>query len=239
MNNPWDSLAPIYATVKSDSDITTNNADNILIAWPVILDFIKKFEPKEKKLSVLDYGCGTGNFAYKLYKLGYNVTGIDSSKEMIEMAKEAFSNIPFIFGDSLILSHQNRFSIITSIMTFQFIENIECTFKDIANAMRPGGLFVFSVFNPAFIKKSLRTKIFFEDFDSFERPKVGIFNLNGNKLSVFIRTAQEYNQMLKKLNFEPLLESYPFFTEEFLKKYPITNLINESEYLILGYRKIG
>jgi 2-polyprenyl-3-methyl-5-hydroxy-6-metoxy-1,4-benzoquinol methylase len=237
MKNPWDEFPSVYGIVKDDSDITANNADNILIAWPVILEFIKKFGPREKGTHLLEYGCGTGSFANKLYKLGFNITGVDTSEEMIKTAKSAFTNINFLAGDSSILVSQNKFSITTSVMTFQFVEDIEDTFKNITDALNPGGIFIFAVFNPAFIKECLRTQTFFGDFNSFERPQVGTFNLNGNKIPVFIKTAQEYNKMLEDLGFESLLESYPIFTEDFLRKYPISNLINESEYLILGYKK--
>lgn len=238
MQNIWDILSPFFNTTKDETEISPRVADNILIAWPVILDFIKENKPHRENLRLLEYGCGTGSFAYKLYKLGYDVTGVDSSEGMIVIANQAYGDeVKFLVGDSLILSEQTPFSIITSVMTFQFVEDIEKTFRNIHNVLEPGGIFVFAVFNPTFIKECLRTKTFFEDFDSFERPKIGKFNLNGNKIPVFIRTAQEYNEMLSKLGFEPLLEKYPPFTEEFLRKYPISTLVNESEYLILGYKK--
>jgi|SRR6185437_570275 len=237
MTNPWDEFPSLYGSVKNDSDITSDNADNILIAWPVILDCIKKYGEKNSRL--LEYGCGTGSFAYKLNQLGFDVTGVDTSKEMIKTAKTAFGDkINFQTGDTTILSKQNKFSLITSIMTFQFIENIELTLKNIDAVLEPGGIFIFAVFNPAFVKECLRTKTFFENFDYFEKPKVGIFKLNGNKIPVFIRTAQEYKEILSVFGLKPLLESYPPFTEEFLRKYPISNLIDESEYLILGYKKL-
>jgi len=157
MNNPWDTFTSIYGTVKNDRDINFSNADNILIAWPVILDFINQFGQKKKGVQLLEYGCGTGNFAYKLSTLGYKVTGIDTSEEMIKIAKLAFGkDIKFLNGDSSIVSDKNKFSTITSIMTFQFIENIEKTFEDLSHALKSGGIFAFAVFNPAFIKKSLR-----------------------------------------------------------------------------------
>jgi len=37
---------------------------------------------------ILDMGCGSGNFSVKLARLGYEVVGIDLSKEMLSLAKE-------------------------------------------------------------------------------------------------------------------------------------------------------
>lgn len=237
MSNPWDNFPSIYGTIKSDSDITSDNADNILITWPVILDFIKQYG---KGSRLLEYGCGTGSFAYKISQLGYDVTGIDSSLEMIKTAKSAFGKqVHFLAGDSsdLCKFEKEKFSVVTSIMTFQFVESIEKAFQDINNVLESGGIFTFAVFNPIFVKECLRKKTFFEDFDSFEKPKKGIFHVRGNRIPVFTRTAQKYNDLLKKLGFKPLLESYPPFKKEFLRKYPISNFINESEYLLLGYKK--
>ena len=43
---------------------------------------------KHKTKSVLDAGCGTGGHSFPLSKRGYNLTGVDSSKRMITIAKE-------------------------------------------------------------------------------------------------------------------------------------------------------
>lgn len=50
---------------------------------------IQKYKPNTK--TILDIGCGTGNYAYAMQQLGYQVTGIDSSSNMIEMAKGKLS----------------------------------------------------------------------------------------------------------------------------------------------------
>lgn len=240
MSNPWNTLSPLFDTTKDGSEIPPRVADNILIAWPVILDFIMKYSPKGENLRLLEYGCGSGSFAYKLSKLGYSVTGVDYSQEMIKIAKSAYdNNVTFQVGDSSVLSNLAPFSIITSVMTFQFIENIEKSIRDIAKALTMEGIFTFAVHNPAQVKEYLHRGILFQDFDSNENPKVGILNLRENRIPIFIRTAQEYNEILKPLGFEPLLEEYPPFTKEFIEKYPSSDPLDVPEFLILGYKKIN
>ena len=90
MSNPWDIVSSYFNTTKEDTDIPSGAADNILIAWPVILDFIKKYEPEGKNLQLLEYGCGSGSFAHNLNEQGYNVTGVDSSEGMIKNANKAY-----------------------------------------------------------------------------------------------------------------------------------------------------
>ena len=45
----------------------------------------------EGNICALDIGCGSGDIVALLRKRGFNVTGIDISKEVIKMAKNRFS----------------------------------------------------------------------------------------------------------------------------------------------------
>ena len=54
---------------------------------PLRLEYItSRFEIKNKK--ILDIGCGGGILSEELSKMGAKVTGIDSSKKSINIAKE-------------------------------------------------------------------------------------------------------------------------------------------------------
>jgi 2-polyprenyl-3-methyl-5-hydroxy-6-metoxy-1,4-benzoquinol methylase len=45
--------------------------------YPELIDFFRQYEPKGK---IIDLGCGQGRDSISLAKLGYKITGIDSSK---------------------------------------------------------------------------------------------------------------------------------------------------------------
>ena len=53
---------------------------------------IRRFKPDTR--SILDVGCGTGNYAFAMQALGYEVTGVDASPEMIEIAEEKLAGKP-------------------------------------------------------------------------------------------------------------------------------------------------
>ena len=53
---------------------------NVLAGWP------------RRKRKLLEIGCGTGLFLEILYQMGLDVTGIDSSPEMIMAARKRFGN---------------------------------------------------------------------------------------------------------------------------------------------------
>ena len=78
----------------------------------------------------------------------------------------------------------------------------------------------------------------FEDFDSEVKLTKGIANFSGIRIPTYIRTAEEYTNIAHKYGFKCLFESYPPFTEEFIKKYPTNMPTDKPEYLILGYQKV-
>lgn len=62
-----------------------------------ILHWVKKFAD-DKKINILDSGCGNGWFAVKLSDFG-NVTGVDLSEAHMREAAEKFPHIQFYGGD--------------------------------------------------------------------------------------------------------------------------------------------
>lgn len=53
--------------------------------FPEVIETAEEWRKKFK--TILDIGCGTGRHLIPLVKLGFNVVGIDFSKEMIKIAK--------------------------------------------------------------------------------------------------------------------------------------------------------
>ncbi|OGG26271.1 hypothetical protein A2960_04825 [Candidatus Gottesmanbacteria bacterium RIFCSPLOWO2_01_FULL_39_12b] len=236
--NDWDRLSNYFDTSKND--IKSGAADNMMIAWPVILNFIQKYAPRNENIKVLDYGCGGGGFSNKLFSLGFDVTGVDLSSEMIAIAKKNYGEkVKFITGNSNILTSLGKFDIITSIMTLQFIKNVADTIDNFSKVLYKSNLLVFAVFNPAYVVEGIKIKRGFTDFDSDTNPKEGekLFNDGSIRIPVYIRTAYEYNAIAEKYGFKNVLEEYPEFTREYVNKYPEDRIYKNSEYLILGYRK--
>ena len=73
-------LAPFYDEFNKDIDYSS---------WA---DFIEKIFKKHSKIGkpdlVLDLGCGTGSMTLELARRGYDMTGIDYSPEMLDVARE-------------------------------------------------------------------------------------------------------------------------------------------------------
>ena len=231
----WDDLIQDF-NVHGD-EIDPGVADNILIAWPPIVKFLGEHVPKSGR--VLEYGCGTGGLVKKLASLGYSVVGIDPAPKMIEVAKSHMVDIPFITGDESSIDKGEKFNAITAIMVFQFVENIEETFRKLTLHLNQGGVFVFAIFNPEFVVKCTEKNILFRLFATRDCRGKGTMDFGeGRTTDVYIREANEYDNVMKQFGFVQLLEAYPTFTQEFIEKYPTYEPVEIPEFLILAYKKV-
>lgn len=96
--------------------------------------------------SVLDVGCGTGNITRDVCNfVGHSgfVKGIDTSANMIELAKNNFEDVLglcFEQCDILDLEDDNGFDLITLTRTLQWISEYELTLKKIEKLLKPEGV---------------------------------------------------------------------------------------------------
>ncbi len=75
----YDLIAPIYDRVNGELD------------YSVWADFILECQKRHSDITpelVLDLGCGTGKMTVELAKRGYDMTGVDYSPEMLDIARE-------------------------------------------------------------------------------------------------------------------------------------------------------
>ncbi|PMP66416.1 MAG: ubiquinone biosynthesis protein UbiE [Thermodesulfobacterium geofontis] len=96
----------------------------------------------------LDLGCGTGNYTIELYKRSFKVVGLDSSKEMLKVAKEKSLEILFIKGDAYFLPFKDKvFDFVLSITMFEFIKEPFKVVKEIYRVLKPGGEVIVGTMN--------------------------------------------------------------------------------------------
>tara|TARA_B110000027_G_scaffold3837_1_gene3436 strand:- start:896 stop:1702 length:807 start_codon:yes stop_codon:yes gene_type:complete len=88
-----------------------------------IKDKIKRIKLK-KNQNILEYGCGSGAFLSYFYNKGFNLYGIDYSKEQIKKSKKYFPKIKVKIGEiSKIDSFNVKFDFIFSNITFHYFDN--------------------------------------------------------------------------------------------------------------------
>ncbi|QSX08491.1 class I SAM-dependent methyltransferase [Alkalibacter rhizosphaerae] len=109
-----------------------------------------------KRKNLLEVGCGTGNITMEMHDLGYEVTGLDISEEMlVEADNKAFAagaDIQWIQGDISRLSLPARFDAVISTMdTFNYLleeKALKEALHKVYESLRPGGTFIFDVNTP-------------------------------------------------------------------------------------------
>jgi len=108
--------------------------------------------------SILDLGCGTGSHALIFADMGYNVTGVDQSETMLDIARakaaEKNKNIRFQRQDIRHLHLPQLFDAAVAmfaVMGYQTSnEDFENTLISVHSHLSPGGLLIFDVwFGPA------------------------------------------------------------------------------------------
>ncbi|NPV50648.1 MAG: methyltransferase domain-containing protein [Candidatus Methanofastidiosum sp.] len=106
------------------------------------IDFIEKEIKKDKSKKILDIGCGTGRHSIELAKRGHNVTGIDLSECMLEMAKQkakvAKVKVEFIKADARYLKFEKEFDLALILCEggFSLMETDEMNYMILQSASR-------------------------------------------------------------------------------------------------------
>lgn len=111
---------------------------------------------------ILDVACGKGRHAKYLNHLGFNVTGIDLSKNSIEFAnKDSNENLKYFVHDMRSVFKKNHFDLVTNLFTsFGYFENQEdeqITINAMSNNLKEGGLLLIDFMNVKKVISSLVT----------------------------------------------------------------------------------
>lgn len=109
--------------------------------WQFGGSLLELLEPRAGE-RILDLGCGTGQLTRDLASLGAQVTGIDSSPQMIEQARRNFPAIPFEVASAVDFRLDQTFDAVFSNAVLHWVRDHDAAVESIARALRPGGRFV-------------------------------------------------------------------------------------------------
>ncbi len=135
---PYSALAGIY-------DFVMNHVD--YHRWANYVALIAEKHGNHTK-NIVDFSCGTGSLCVHLEQLGYKVSGCDSSKEMIKVARQKL-NAPFWCADMRNAAMQGSPDMILSLYdSMNYLpDNLSWlqSFRSVYSILKPDGLFLFDV----------------------------------------------------------------------------------------------
>jgi ubiquinone/menaquinone biosynthesis C-methylase UbiE len=126
---------------------TYDRAGNPLISveQPVVWELIDDLPVGR----ALDAACGTGRHSSHLAERGHDVTGVDGSPEMLELARSHVPNARFLEGDLHALPvDDGEFDLAVCALALGHIEHVTPPVAELARVVRPGGTIVVSDLHP-------------------------------------------------------------------------------------------
>ncbi|MEH1868758.1 MAG: class I SAM-dependent methyltransferase [Nostoc sp.] len=139
-NTNHDAIASIY------------DLKSLLERHDIVLECIDKLilQNIPEKAHIFDLGCGTGQIAQRLLKRGYQVTGLDSSEGMLNIARENAPEAEFILDDARFFKLPPTFhAVISTDVVLNYIlsiEELQNTLKNVYDALLENGIFAFELY---------------------------------------------------------------------------------------------
>ncbi len=114
--------------------------------YEVILEWLKK----EKVKTILNAGCGSGEFSFILASHGYEVVGIDMDTDYIELAKKnreklGYKNLRFEISSIEKFSDNKSYDVVMATDVLEHIEDDKFAFKSLVLHVKVGGMVICTI----------------------------------------------------------------------------------------------
>ena len=99
----------------------------------------------DKKIRILDLGCGNGSFSNILDRLGYDVVGVEESDSGIAIAREYYPDCQFINASIYDLPYDelgSNFDVVISVEVIEHLFDPKQLIKAAKKCVKPGGTIV-------------------------------------------------------------------------------------------------
>lgn len=203
----WDSVAACFSQKGIRNSEYLPGKENYDIIWPFLFRVIKKQFGKRQNLSgkICDFGCGTGIFAEKMHQAGFDVFACDISKEMIALAcSSTRGGVLYEVGSLGFMQKYFPYEMVTSIMVFQFIPNLEIVIETITRCLGENGLLFFAVHTTEYVDECMRYGIKFRIKEDRKLPVEGEILIGKKWIKTYIRSAEWYDDFLGSRGFTRL-----------------------------------
>lgn len=216
--NCYNDFAYIYDALTDDVD------------YDKFLQFIKRIF-KLNNLSpqlVLELACGTGNFTKKLSDEGYDVIALDSSEQMLDVAREKCEDVLFLNQDMTEFELYGTVDAIVCVLDgVNYVTDkrkLQKMFKLCHNYLNYDGLLIFDINSEYKLKNIIGNNTFIQDtediFYTWEneliKDKVNFY------LTFFVKENEEY------LRFDEV------HTERIYKESELCDMLKKADFEVSG-----
>lgn len=137
-----------YAEYDIIASMYAQHADGkSLNVFPAIEHFVLSKTPEGSR--ILDVCCGTGKVTEALQQRNYQMTGFDGSSKMVDVATHKVPDAHFFVADARDFSVEAPFDaalcLCDSLNHTTKLNEIEMIFRNVANALKSGGTFLFDI----------------------------------------------------------------------------------------------
>jgi len=194
---------------KSDEYISHSEEGNSLInkiykiVQKITLRSKKKTAEKyfnNKKGSVLDFGCGTGDFLNTMKKSGWSVTGVEIDESARKIAEGKIGNC--ISYPSEFLNDSKKYDVITLWHSLEHLYDLKKCVQKISTSLNANGVLIIAVPN----YQSLDAEYYIENWAAYDVPR----HLYHFTFKSMTRLFNEYGYEIincKQLPFDPFYVS--------------------------------
>jgi SAM-dependent methyltransferase len=143
----------IYRELQANLYDTNYKSKNYKLESEFIINTITNFSKKDsKEMNILDIGCGTGTHISFLSSYFANLVGVDSSSDMIHLAKQKYKqikNVDFLCSDINDLKNRftpNYFDIVTLLYSVSGylgpVDNLISKIKNLSSIMKENAILI-------------------------------------------------------------------------------------------------
>ena len=190
--------------------------------------------------SILDLGCGTGNHSLRFAERGYDVTGIDRSNEMLNIAREKAEqkkiSCDFFQSDIREFEVNKKFDAV--IMMFAVLgyqqenEDIIAALKTVSKHLKTGGVFICDIwYGPAVLNQKPGERV-----QIITKGNTKIIRVSSGVLDIFRHLVKVYFHLWTIKGDRVIAETQEDHTMRFFFPQELSFLFKSSKLLI---QKIG
>jgi 2-polyprenyl-6-hydroxyphenyl methylase/3-demethylubiquinone-9 3-methyltransferase len=150
-NDIYDQYGERWYTARNDPVALLRAEARARSPW-MIFEMNRKFSGRN--IRILDIGCGAGFLANEFARHGYRVTGLDTSKSTLEVARrhDSTGTVDYRYGDAGQMEFEDgSFDVVCAMDFLEHVENPERIVREVSRVLRRGGLFFFYTFNRNFL----------------------------------------------------------------------------------------